>query len=249
MTASPRARQVHHVAIVDSTNERALAWAADGAPDGSVIVADEQTAGRGRRGRSWHSPEGGLYLSYIVRDIGGLTWPSLLTLAAGVAAARAILEVTGLAVSLKWPNDVLTPGEPLKLAGILAEGSSVGSQLEFVVIGIGINVSLACIPSSLLGSVSSLELELGRAVDRQALQDALIAALDDAVGRLRAGDHHALLQEWMVLAPASRGARISWRTRGEDRGGITAGVDADGALLVQTGEGLERLVAGEVIWT
>ena len=248
MTASSRVRQVHHVAIVDSTNERALVWAADGAPDGSVIVADEQTAGRGRRGRSWHSPEGGLYLSYIVRDIGSLHWPSVLTLAAGVAAAGAIREVTGLTVRLKWPNDVLTQGEPLKLAGILAEGSSVGSQLEFVVIGIGINVSLACIPSGLLGSVSSLELELGRAVDRPALQDALIGALDKGVARLRAGDHHALLQEWMALAPASRGARIAWRTRNEDRGGVTAGVDADGALLVQTADGLERLVAGEVIW-
>ena len=249
MTGSPRTRSIRHLPSVDSTNERALAWAADGAPDGSVIAADEQTAGRGRRGRRWHSPEGGLYLSYIVRPIDTLPRPSLLTLAAGVAAARAILQVTGLRVRLKWPNDLLMPAEPLKVAGILAEGSSVGSQVEFVVIGIGINVSLASVPPELRAIASSLELELGRAVDRRALQDALVAALDEAVARLRRGDHDAMLREWLALAPDARGARISWRTHDEDRGGVTAGVDDEGALLVQTGDGLQRLVAGEVVWT
>lgn len=244
-----RARLIQHLATVDSTNERALALAAAGAPDGSVIMADEQTSGRGRRGRSWHSPEGGLYLSYIVRDAGDLARPSLLTLAAGVAAARAVAAVTGLAVQLKWPNDVMTPGDPRKLAGILAEGSSAGSQLEFVVIGIGVNVSLASVPPGLLGIASSLEQELGRAVDRPALADALMDALDDAVRSLRAGDHEALLEEWMGLAPGARGSRISWRVDDADLGGITAGVADDGALLVQTPDGLQRLVAGEVIWS
>lgn len=242
-------RLIQHLATVDSTNERALAWAARGAPDGSVIIADEQTSGRGRRGRSWHSPEGGIYLSYVVRDAGDLARPSLLTLAAGVAAARAIAAATGLAVDLKWPNDVMTPGEPRKLAGILAEGSSTGSQLDFVVIGIGVNVSLASVPADLRGIATSLEHELGRAVDRQALADALTGALDDVVRRLRAGEHDAILDEWMALAPAARGSRISWRAPGEDRGGVTAGVADDGALLVQTSEGLQRLVAGEVIWS
>lgn len=242
-------RQIQQLSTVDSTNERALAWAAAGAPDGSVIMADEQTHGRGRRGRSWHSPEGGLYLSYIVRDAGHLARPSLLTLAAGVAAARAIADVTGLAVHLKWPNDVMTPGEPLKLAGILAEGSSTGSQLDFVVIGIGVNVSLASVPADLFGRATSLEHELGRAVDRQALAEALMNALDATVGRLRAGGHDAMLEAWMALAPGSRGARISWRAGDEDHGGLTAGVADDGALLVQTADGLQRLVAGEVIWS
>lgn len=249
MNTPGHSRLIQHLTTVDSTNERALAWAGSGAPGGSVIIADQQTSGRGRRGRTWHSPEGGLYLSYIVRDVADLVRPSLLTLAAGVAAARAVRAVTGLAVELKWPNDVLAPDEPRKLAGILAEGSSVGSRLEFVVIGIGVNVSLASVPSELRGLATSLEQELGRAVDRHALAEALVAALDDAVRRLGAGDHDAMLGEWMRLAPGSRGARISWRAADGNRAGVTAGVDDDGALLVQTGGGLQRLVAGEVIWT
>lgn len=244
-----RARLVQHLPTVDSTNERALAWAAGGAPDASAVIADEQTSGRGRRGRNWHSPEGGLYLSYIVRDAGDLARPSLLTLAAGVATARAIAAVTGFHVQLKWPNDVMTPGEPRKLAGILAEGSSTGSQLEFVVIGIGVNLSLASVPADLRGIASSLEQELGRAVDRQPLAEALLHELDDVVRRLRAGDHDVMLEEWMALAPGARGARIAWRDGEDTRGGVTAGVADDGALLVQTGGGLQRLVAGEVIWS
>lgn len=242
-------RLIRHLATVDSTNEHAIALAAAGAPGGSVVVADEQTAGRGRRGRQWHSPEGGLYLSYLVRDVAALPRPALLTLAAGVAAARAIDRVTGLAVRLKWPNDLLTPGAPLKLAGILAEGSSVGSTLEFVVIGIGINVSLASVPAELRATAASLERELGRAVDRQALQDAIVEELDGEIARLRRGEHRAMLDDWLARAPGARGTRVSWQAHDGARGGVTAGIDEDGALLVRTGDGVERLVAGEVIWT
>lgn len=243
------ARLIRHLATVDSTNEHAIALAAAGAPGGSVVVADEQTSGRGRRGRQWHSPEGGLYLSYIVRDIGALPRPALLTLAAGVAAARAIERAAGLRVRLKWPNDLLTPGAPRKLAGILAEGSSVGSTLEFVVIGIGINVSLASVPAGLGAIAASLESELGRAVDRQALQDVLIEELDQEIARLRQGEHRATLDDWLARATGSRGARVSWSAHGGERSGVTAGIDEEGALLVRTGDGVERLVAGEVIWT
>lgn len=242
------ARLIRHLQTVDSTNEHALALAAAGAPDGSVVVADEQTAGRGRRGRQWHSPEGGLYLSYIVRDAAALPRPALLTLAAGVAAAQAIGRATGFDVRLKWPNDVLTPEAPRKIAGILAEGSSVGHQLEFVVIGIGVNVSLAAVPPELQAVAASLERELGRAVDRTALQEALIDALDAEIARLRAGGHEAMLAEWRSRAPGSHGARVAWRTGDGEREGVTAGVDEEGALLVKTGDGIQRLVAGEVTW-
>lgn len=242
------ARLIRHLQSVDSTNEHALALAAAGAPDGSVVVADEQTAGRGRRGRQWHSPEGGLYLSYVVRDLAAIARPSLLTLAAGVAAARAIRSVTGFDVRLKWPNDVLAPGAPLKIAGILAEGSSVGHALEFVVIGIGVNVSLASVPSELRTIATSLERELGRAVDRAALLDALIEAMDGEIAKLRRGREDALLAEWRSLAPEAEGARVAWRASEGSREGVTAGVDGDGALLVRTPDGIARLVAGEVNW-
>lgn len=248
MTVTAPARLIRHFSSIDSTNEQALAMAAAGAPEGSVVVADQQTAGRGRRGREWFSPEGGLYLSYVVRDIASIPRPGLITLAAGVAAARAIAAVTGLGVQLKWPNDVMTPAPSRKLAGILAEGSSLGSRLEFVVIGIGINVSLASVPASLRETAASLESELGRAVERQALQDGLIGELDVEIDRLRSGGHAAMLAEWISRAPLAQGGSVSWRAGGEVRTGVTAGVDDEGALLVRTADGVERLVAGEVIW-
>ena len=233
---------------VDSTNERALALAAAGAPGGTVVVAGEQTAGRGRRGRTWHSPEGGLYLSYVVRGLDTLPRPGMLTMAAGVAAAGAIQAVTGFDVRLKWPNDVLTPGAPLKLAGILAEASSVGSRLDFVIIGVGINVSFASVPPALRTIAASLEGELGRPVDRAALQQALIARLDAEVARLRAGGHDGMLREWSALSPGARDHEVSWRADGGVRRGVTAGIDDEGALLVRVPDGLERLIAGEVVW-
>lgn len=244
-------RLIRHFPTVDSTNDRALELAAAGAPDGSVVVADEQTSGRGRRGRSWHSPEGGLYLSYLVREAGDLPRPALLTLAAGVAAARAIREATGLDARLKWPNDVVTDegaGGARKIAGILAEASGAGSRLEFAVIGVGINVSAATFPPDLASRASSIANELGRDVDRDALRQALVDALDAEVARLRAGGHAAMLADWSAASPSARGREVSWQADGGTRQGVTAGVDDEGALIVQTSAGISRLVAGEVVW-
>ena len=246
MTGAARVIRTFH--SVDSTNERALALAAAGAPDGSVVVAAEQTAGRGRRGRAWHSPEGGLYLSYVVRDVDTLEKPALLTLAAGVAAVRAIRAATGLHADLKWPNDIVTADPPRKIAGILAEASGAGSRIEFAVIGIGVNVSTASFPPDVAARASSLAVELGRDVDRDALQAALIGALDREIARLRAGGHEALIRDWSDASPSARGGRVSWVSQDEVLTGVTAGVDDEGALLVTTPHGPERLVAGEVIW-
>jgi BirA family biotin operon repressor/biotin-[acetyl-CoA-carboxylase] ligase len=246
VTSEPRL--VRHFPSVDSTNARALALADAGAPDGTVVIADRQTAGRGRRGRSWHSPEGGLYLSYLVRAVGRLPRPSMLTLASGVAAVRAIRAATGLETHMKWPNDVVA-GEPArKVAGILAESSGSGNQLDCAVIGVGINVSAGPLPQELADRASSLAIELGREVDAAALQASLIAQLDAELARLRAGGHAAMLEEWMALSPFARGRDVSWQTPGGVRTGVTAGVDAEGALLVRTPAGIDRLVAGEVIW-
>lgn len=245
---SGAARVIRFFQSVDSTNERALASAAAGAPDGSVIVAAAQTAGRGRRGRAWHSPEGGLYLSYLVRDVDAIEKPALLTLAAGVAAVRAIREATGLEAELKWPNDVVTADPPRKIAGILAEASGAGSRLELAVIGIGLNVSTASFPPDIASRASSLAVELGRDVDREALQAAVIAELDREVARLRAGGHEALIRDWSDASPSARGRRVSWVAQDGVLTGLTAGVDDEGALLVTTPHGTERLAAGEVIW-
>ena len=247
MSGEPRL--VRTFESVDSTNERALALAAAGAPDGSIVSAAEQTAGRGRRGRSWHSPGGGLYLSYIVRAVDALPQPALLTLAAGVAVVEAIRDATGLTPALKWPNDIVIGEPPRKLAGILTEASGVGSRLEYAVIGIGINVSTAAFPPDLATLATSLGLELGREIDRKRVQDALVVALDRGVARLREGREADLLAAWTAAAPGARGRRVAWLAGDETRQGVTDGIDATGALLVRRADGtVERLVAGDVTW-
>lgn len=238
---------------VGSTNDVASALASSGVYEGSVVIADAQTAGRGRRGRTWFSPPGaGLYVSVVLVPGRSSASPeratALLTLAAGVALAEAVERVTGLAPDIKWPNDLLVNRR--KLAGILAEGvtSPSSSGLQAVVLGYGINVGAAAYPTDLAARVTSLDTELGRPIDRAALCAESLAALAARYNDLLAGRFDAILDAWRARAFGSRGARVEWDTPRGVRTGITQGIDDMGALLVQSGEGLDRIVAGEVRW-
>ncbi len=147
---------------VSSTNDIALRLAETGAPEGTAVLADVQRAGRGRRGRIWFSPPGaGLYLSCVVRGGRGAALP-LVSLAAGVATAEAVVAVTGLPVGLKWPNDLVIGRPWRKLAGILCESTGIGTQPDAVVVGIGVNLRSAAYPAELAGVATSIEVELGR---------------------------------------------------------------------------------------
>jgi BirA family biotin operon repressor/biotin-[acetyl-CoA-carboxylase] ligase len=244
---------------IGSTNDVAAALADHDAAEGTVVIADAQTAGRGRRGRSWFSPPGsGLYVSIVLTPGRATVAPqratALLTLTAGVALAEAVAAVTRLPPEIKWPNDLLIGRR--KLAGILAEatatprgsGATVEPERLRVVLGFGINVRQAAYPPELTARVTSLETELGRVVDRAALCAAALASLSQRYADLMAGRFDAILDEWRRRAPGSRGARVRWETASGSATGITAGIDESGALLVQTGDTLERLVAGEVLW-
>lgn len=254
-----------YYATTGSTNDVVAALAAEGAAEGLVVVADAQTAGRGRRGRTWFSPpQGGLYVSVLLRPGRGATDPArataLLTLTAGVAIAEGVHQATGLAPDIKWPNDLLVGRR--KLAGILAEGlagppgaavrdgasGAPGADAMAVVLGFGLNVSPAAYPPDLAARVTSLESELGRPVDRAAVCAEALAALARRYASLRAGEFDAILDDWRRRAPGSRGARVRWDDAAGPQAGITAGIDAAGALLVQSGDGLRRLTAGEVLW-
>lgn len=238
-----------------STNDVVAALAADGAPEGVVVIADAQTAGRGRRGRSWFSPRGaGLYVSVLLEPGRDSADPrkatTLLTLAAGVALAEGTQAATGLAPDIKWPNDLLVGSR--KLAGILAEGLTPPegrSRADLqVVLGFGINVRPTAYPPELSRRATSLEAELGRSIERASVCAHALAALarryDDLVG----GRFDAILDDWRRRAPGSRGARVRWQDAGGTRTGVTAGIDEAGALLVQTADTLQRLTAGEVEW-
>jgi BirA family biotin operon repressor/biotin-[acetyl-CoA-carboxylase] ligase len=230
-----------------STSDVASALAARGDREGAVVVAEAQTAGRGRRGRSWFSPPlSGLYVSLVLAPGRARVTPdratALLTLAAGVALAEAVELVAGLAADIKWPNDLFVGRR--KLAGILAERVTP----DAVVLGYGINVGTMAYPRELGDRATSLELELGRAIDRGILFAETLAALASRYDDLLEGHFDAILDAWRVRAPASRGARVSWETLAGPRSGITAGVDEQGALLVDAGDQIERIVAGELRW-
>ena len=239
---------------IGSTNDVASALAVSGDREGAIVIADTQTAGRGRRGRVWFSPQGaGLYVSVVLTPARASHAPdrstALLTLGAGVAVAEAVERVTGLGPAIKWPNDLLIGRR--KLAGILAEGVAAqagGSVFQSVVLGYGVNVGSAAYPIELADRVTSLETELGRSIDRAALCAETLVALATRYHDLLEGRFDAILDAWRSRAPGSRGTRVSWETAKGPQSGIASGIDDMGALLVRVGDRTERLVAGEIQW-
>jgi BirA family biotin operon repressor/biotin-[acetyl-CoA-carboxylase] ligase len=244
---------------VTSTNDVAARMADVGAPDGTVIVAQMQAAGRGRLGRTWFSPPGaGLYASVILRLVNdpdamsfaadgepGTFFTPMITLAAGVAFAEAVRGCTHLPVDIKWPNDLVVGRR--KLAGILAEAAA-GGGTGHVILGFGINLRSAAYPPEIADRATSIEAELGRAIDRGTLLVECLASLALWTQALRVGRTDAILDRWRSLAPSSRGARVEWTTAAGTASGVTDGIDGEGALLVRTGSGIERIIAGEIRW-
>jgi BirA family biotin operon repressor/biotin-[acetyl-CoA-carboxylase] ligase len=234
-----------------STNDVAAKLAEEGATQGTTVIASAQTAGRGRLGRSWHSPpDAGLYVSVVFRDE---RLAPMLTLAGGVALADGIRAATGLPVEIKWPNDIVIregQGRPrgLKLAGILAEASTGAEGLRHVILGFGINVRRVPYPTELVGIATSLEAELGRRVNEGSVLAETLVALASQVRRLEARDTPAILDRWRTLAPLAVGSAVEWDRADGRRRGTTAGIDNEGALLVREAGVMERISSGEVRW-
>jgi BirA family biotin operon repressor/biotin-[acetyl-CoA-carboxylase] ligase len=164
-----------------------------------------------------------------------------MTLASGVAVRDGIVAATGLAPHLKWPNDLLIGRK--KLAGILAEGHALGSCEQAVVIGVGVNVRPAVYPPDLSARVTSIEGELGRAIDRDELLTEVLSRLETCLSALSAKPDD-ILQAWRAASPTAVGTRVEW----DGRRGVTVGIDETGALLVNTGTLTERVIAGQLHW-
>ena len=232
-----------------STNELARSLAASGTAEGTVIVAEQQTAGRGRLGRSWASPPGGLWLSVLLRPRLPVGQTPLVGLAAAVATAVAIEETTGLRPRVKWPNDILVDGR--KVAGLLLEAGPVRGDTPapaWLVVGIGINVNVApdALPARPLYPATSLAAALGRPVDRGRLMRALLRGLDRDYREL--GEHGAAsaLRRWRARSETI-GRVVQVATSSATIEGLAEDIDDTGALLVRTRDGAERrVVAGEV---
>ncbi len=219
MIGSPR---VHH-RLTDSTNERAKELALAGAPHGTLVTADEQTAGRGRQGREWTAPpRSAVLMSVVLREL-----DEMLPLAAAVAVAEA---VPGDA-TIKWPNDIWIDGR--KVAGILVEGRP---QEGWAVLGAGLNVSTEAFPAELAESATSLRLS-GIEEDTESVLASILRQLDEWLGAPPA----RVLDAWRSR-DALKGQRVRW-TGGE---GVADGIDDSGALVVETSTGVVTLDAGEV---
>ena len=234
-----------------STNDVAVTLAERGAQQGTTVIASAQTAGRGRLGRSWYSPPGaGLYVSVVLRES---RLAGLVTLAGGVAVADGIRTATGLPVEIKWPNDVVVRegrvrDRRLKIAGILTEASTSAEELQYVILGFGINVRKAALPPALADIATSIEAELGRPVEPAPVLAETLASLNAQVQLLTTGNSPAILNRWRALAPTSVGSVIEWDRASERTRGTTAGIDECGALLARTGDRTERILSGEVRW-
>lgn len=240
--AFPRFR-LTAVARTASTQDLARAAARAGVAPGWCVVAGEQTAGRGRQGRRWSAPDGAALLTSIVlRAEGRLGW---LPLAAGVAVAEAIEAICGVGTRLKWPNDVIGP-EGGKLAGLLAEVEPMApGPGTTVVLGLGINLSVDAFPPGVEGASLHRLCLPAPPPSAEALLGAVLTALAARLDQVARGDTGGLEEAWLARA-LGIGQRIEVDTPSGRRSGVASGLDGDGALLLETAGGIERLLAADV---
>jgi BirA family transcriptional regulator, biotin operon repressor / biotin---[acetyl-CoA-carboxylase] ligase len=240
-------RRIEWHAEIDSTQRRARELGHEGAPEGAVVVAEAQTAGRGRLGRTWHSPAGrNVYASILLRPEVTPSVVPQLALAVGLGAADAI-ETLGLRPQVKWPNDVLLDGR--KAVGILTEMEAELERVRLVVVGIGVNVNLECadLPVYLRETATSLHIAAGRRIDRVAFTAALLASIERTYQRFVREGFAGLRPAWDAR-DALRGRRVVRDVGGREVAGTVTGVDDDGALRLVDDHGVEqRVVAGEVV--
>lgn len=231
----------------DSTNTVAFRLAEDGGAEGTVVIAESQKKGKGRLGRHWISPPGvNLYCSIILRPPILPLNASQLTFLSAVAVARAIAKTTTLAPCIKWPNDVLVNGR--KVAGLLNEMSAETEKVNFVILGIGVNINMARedFPADLRHPASSLLLESGKPVSRTAFIRSLLENLEELYELYLAEGYPPVREAWLSSCNMlGRRVRVTFHERETE--GVATGIDEEGALLVQRDDGkVERVLAGDV---
>jgi BirA family transcriptional regulator, biotin operon repressor / biotin---[acetyl-CoA-carboxylase] ligase len=240
-------KQIHHYYKIGSTNSEAMRAASEGAPEGSVFLAEEQLSGRGRGGHTWHSARStGIYCSVILRPAMPPSDALIFSLAAGLAVRAAVAEIAPqLQVDLKWPNDALLGGK--KFCGILTEMNAEATRVRHLVVGIGINVNQAKFPTELRDIATSLRLETGTEWSRAELSAALLKSLDREYRSLveSEGARNAILRRFEENSLSVRGQEVRIDENG-GLAGITEGLDERGFLRVRTEDRLQTVVSGTV---
>ena len=239
--------QFHYFAEIASTNTYARRLAEQGARDGELVIADSQTDGRGRLGRHWVSPPNvNLYLSFVLRPTLPPARAPQITLMAAVALAETLKFFLPVPPSIKWPNDIIVNGK--KLAGILTEVNCGTDSVEFVILGIGVNVNypVDLMPEEIRQRATSVLAECQNKVSREDLLQRLIQDLDRCYGEIEENGFAPLAPRWEAYF-ACKGQRVRIKLLNQVVFGIAKGIDQDGALLLEDDYGgLQRVIAGDV---
>ncbi|HVN08365.1 MAG TPA: biotin--[acetyl-CoA-carboxylase] ligase [Patescibacteria group bacterium] len=246
LEGTPFAKHMHHFFTIGSTNDAALELGHSGAPHGTVVLAEQQTAGRGRVGRKWHSEKSnGIYMSVLLRPGISPVEAPLITLVAGLAARDAVAEQTGVAPDVRWPNDLMLGGK--KCGGILTEMHAEPDRVQYVVVGIGINVNHETLPTDIRGLATSLRIETGHTQSRNELVVRLLRALDGYYNQFLRQGTEAILRRFREVSSYCEGKRVRVATATETYLATTAGLDSSGVLRVRRENGkTEPVLAGDV---
>lgn len=239
-------RRIEFHEEVGSTNTEAMRLALEGAPEGTVVLADAQSAGRGRLDRTWESPPSrNLYLSVVLRPDIPAARASLIPLTAGVAAADALLQYCPGRVRLKWPNDVLVGGK--KICGILTEMRTRGDRVHFLVVGMGVNLNMQKLdfPRELRETATSMRIETGGDVDRLDFAVRLFESLERWYRVFLGGGEAAIRERWLQGADLV-GKRVEVVLGKTTERGTVVGLDPTGALLLEGETGLRQVLAGDI---
>lgn len=239
-------KRIFHFFKTESTNTVAMHLGEEGDPHGTVVIAEEQTAGRGRAGHSWISEKSaGICVSILLRpQISPMHAPAL-TLAIGLAARDAIAEETGLSPDIRWPNDVMLNGK--KVCGILTEMQAEPDRIHFAVAGIGMNVNQSKMPGQLAGIATSLRMETGRVHSRLEALARLLRHADRYYNQFIAEGAGPILRRFAAVSSYGEGKRVRITTSKEIFEGTTAGLEPTGILRVKRGDGrIESVISGSV---
>ena len=239
-------KRIYHFFKTDSTNRVALELGHAGEPEGAVVLAEEQTAGRGRAGRTWSSERAaGIYVTLLLRPKLAPVQAPLLTMMAGLSAHAAVEAVSGLAVDLKWPNDLILRAK--KVGGILTEMHAEPGQVRFVIVGIGLNVNQEKFPGELASIATSLRLETGKPQSRLELLVRLLREFESDYNRMAREGAGSVVKRFEVISSYAHGKRVRVTNGTESYLGTTAGLGPEGLLQVERDDGrMVTVIAGDV---
>lgn len=241
-------KDIHFYREVDSTNEVARKLADEGAEDGTIVIAESQRSGKGRRGKKWVSPSGGVWMTMILRpDVEPNRAPQI-TLVAGVAVAETLFQECNLDIGIKWPNDILVGSK--KISGILTEvKTNISGELEYVLVGVGIdlNVDVDSFPPELQNGATSLKVELDREIQGSELVKRFLQKFETRYNQFQAGNFREILNQWRKLS-STIGSQVEVHKKGRTVYGEAVGVNKDGKLIVELDDGtLQKIISGRCV--